>query len=185
MGTAYYYLAASLPMLDFNSEPPFSYQSFLENCQGLVRGEDFQAMRQASEGVHADEEVSSNETVAAWQAFEDAFRNEIAWFRANEVNQDPSDHVRGDRSVDPLVVEALAQAAKSSDLFEGERILDQVRWDFLDTLAQGHFFDLEFLIVYAVKLKILERYKEISSRRGRDVFEAYTDFVEQLGVARE
>ena len=181
MGTSYYYFAASLPMLAFEGAPPFSCESFLDDCKRIMQPKDFDVIYNVVDGTG----TVDNSVAKAWQQFEDSFRNEAAWFRASEINRGPSDYMRGERSVDPLVVEALAQAAKSSDLFEGEKILDLARWDFLDTLVQGHFFDIEFLIVYAVKLKILERYKHIESRKGREVFEAYKDFIAQQEIVNK
>ena len=35
--------------------------------------------------------------------------------------------------------------------------LDRLRWRFLEELAFGHYFDLETLVIYRLKLRILER----------------------------
>ena len=40
-------------------------------------------------------------------------------------------------------------------------MLDQARWAKLDELSFGHYFDLEALIIYAYKLRLLERWEKI------------------------
>lgn len=42
-----------------------------------------------------------------------------------------------------------------------EKILDEARWQVLDDLGFGHYFDMDSLILYAYKLKILERWEKI------------------------
>ena len=44
---------------------------------------------------------------------------------------------------------------------EAELILDRARWDFLEELSFGHYFDLDVLVIYACKLKILWRWEEV------------------------
>jgi len=44
--------------------------------------------------------------------------------------------------------------------------LDEIRWKALDELATGHYFDLEFLVTYTLKLRILERWEKIHSADG-------------------
>ena len=45
------------------------------------------------------------------------------------------------------------------------------RWQYLDDLARGHDYDLEFLICYGLKLKIHQRHQEYRSSKGHDVFD--------------
>ena len=54
------------------------------------------------------------------------------------------------------------------DLLEAEKLLDRTSWQFLDELEQGHYYDLEFLMVYGLKLKILERHQEYATSKGRE-----------------
>jgi hypothetical protein len=52
-------------------------------------------------------------------------------------------------------------AYRSASILEAEKILDQARWNFLDALSFGHYFDFDYLLVYGLKLKILERWEKI------------------------
>jgi len=169
MSTAYYYFAASLPMIVFGEPAPFSVENFLEDCERLLSPADLadiQLIWNPDPGV-----IARNRLVRAWLSFDHDFRNEMAWFRANEFNKDADEYLRGIRSFDPQIVEALAQAAKAGNPLEAEKILDQLRWNRIEDLARGHFFDMDILAAYALKLKILARYEVIASDQGAKHFE--------------
>lgn len=52
-------------------------------------------------------------------------------------------------------------AHRNPSILEAERMLDGERWCMLDELSLGHYFDIDFLIVYALKILILERWERI------------------------
>jgi len=52
-------------------------------------------------------------------------------------------------------------AYKTPSILEAEKTLDQARWEFLDSLSIGHYFDFNYLLSYLLKLKILERWDRI------------------------
>jgi Protein of unknown function (DUF2764). len=62
-----------------------------------------------------------------------------------------------DANIPPAVLAASVHPSPR----EGERILDEARWRFLEELAIGHYFDRDVLITYALRLKILERWERI------------------------
>jgi hypothetical protein len=56
-------------------------------------------------------------------------------------------------------------------LLEAEQYVDSVRWQKLDDLCLGHYFDLDALIVYALKLLILLRWEAVSKVDSRELLE--------------
>jgi hypothetical protein len=50
-------------------------------------------------------------------------------------------------------------------------MLDEARWRMLEELCVGHYFDLDFLIIYALKLLILERWQRIRTADGGRLLE--------------
>jgi len=172
MSKAYFYFAATLPMLEFESASPFSLEDFLLDCERLLDKHDFETITNALEASEPDESVE-NDLVKDWKEFSHNLRNEAAWIRATEANKDPVSVLRGARTADALITDIMMQTDKSPDPLTTEKIIDQGRWKRLDELAAGHGFDLETIIVYAIKLKILSRYREIESAKGEDIFEGY------------
>lgn len=174
-----YYLVASLSMLEFGSKPPLSSKEFLNECERLLPAGDYRKIVRA---VSDDDEErpGDGDTLRRWKRFSHNFRNEMAWFRAVEANKDPLEYLRGERAGEPEVVDALAEAVKAPDPLSAEKILDQMLWKTIDALASQHYFDVDVLITYALKLKILERYQTVGSTAGEEIFEKIKEGVLNL-----
>ena len=102
-------------------------------------------------------------TLKKWNAFDKALRNELVKIRAAHKKLDPLKYMRYEGGADPSITHIAAHAFRTPSLLEGEKILDQARWNFLDELAIGHYFDIDFLTVYANKLLIMERWEKINT----------------------
>lgn len=146
---------------------PMSVEAFRQECQRLLSAQDNALM----ERIWALEEIpcaTGNHFLDSWNRFEHALRNELTWHRADRLDQDPLKYLRGPRVLDPLYAEEVNRIFKMEDLWEAEKALNKMKWRFLDDLATGHYFDIEFLLIYALRLKMLERFQEYASPVGRD-----------------
>ena len=67
--------------------------------------------------------------------------------------------------------EAKIQAVlESSDLLAREKGIDDLVWDKVDRLATFHYFDLEAVLAYVVKLSIVNRWLALDEEIGRERF---------------
>lgn len=171
-----YYLTASLPVLTFGMKPPFSSRDFLDDCERVLLPSDHASVREAF--VDAKTEVS-HPAVRQWQDFLRALRNELVVVRAERLKRDAAAMLHGERDPSALVIDAVEQAVKAPDPMAAEQILDNARWRFLDEIAAGHYFDMTGIIVYGLKLKILERYQAVNVLAGKEKFKE----IEHLAVA--
>jgi len=156
----YEYLVSSLPMLSFGRKMPFSFERFLETCKALIPEDDFKVV----EGISLDwqDPRSQHALIKRWFEFDTALRNEIAKARAVHRHMDAAKYLRGDVSFsDPALIRLALNSHRNPSIIEAERILDEARWHVLEELASGHYFDLEFLVTYALKLRMLERWDRI------------------------
>lgn len=172
MSREYYYFAASLPLLDFDSKPIMNLGSFLSECQRLLAPEDFLLVEKALT-LPRVEENAGHCFVEAWHSFERAFSNELVYFRAGRLHKDPNEYIKGERAFSAHLADIIQQAMKMTDLLMAEKMIDKVRWSFLDELLTGHYFDIEMIIGYALKLQILERHQLFSSSLGEERFKQY------------
>jgi len=172
MSREYYYFVASLPLLQFDSKPFMSLEFFLLECERLLAGEDFFLIKDVLNSENINKE-SENSFVNRWRLFEKSFLNEIVYFRANRLHKDPNDFMKGERAFDVSLAEMIQQALKMADLLSAEKILDKARWIFLDELLVGHYFDVEVIVAYALKLKILERHQTFLSSQGQQQYQQY------------
>jgi len=93
---------------------------------------------------------------------------------------DPSDFIRLDRdgndNTDPVeLAEAAREAYNHESPLSGEDILNRARWSHLDELEVGHFFDLDRVIVYYLRLQILARRRIFTRSEGERLFAAINE----------
>jgi len=171
MGRKYYYFAATLPMPDFERPAAaLAVEDFLSAADGQLALGDIRLLRSALDGIPVP---SGQVFLAAWQTFERYLKNAIGSARMLAQDRHPQSGPHGDKGADVSMSQAVEEAVKHPDPLEGEKILDRLRWQQLDQMALGHYFDLEFLIAYALKLKILQRYRVIATGQGREMFATY------------
>jgi hypothetical protein len=131
----------------------------MEICKDKIPETDIGCLKLVSEiYTHEGPEV----ILKKWRVFDTALRNELVKIRASRKQVDPLKYIRGDEYAGPYITHIAMNAYRNPAILEAEKTLDQERWRMLDELATGHYFDLDFLITYALKLLILERWERIS-----------------------
>ena len=100
-------------------------------------------------GRDSDQDVMTGED-------EDADDVDIDGFRFN-----------GGEFEEALKVDAILS---QTDLVAREKGLDDVLWDKIDSLATFHYFDIEAVLAYIAKLRIVTRWLNLDEEVGRDVF---------------
>ena len=169
MDAAYYYFAASLPMLLWERKVPMSVGDFLAECGRLLSAEDGLLVKRLLEDDLG--ETTGHTQADRWIRFNRDFRNEMALFRAQRLNRDAAKHIRGFKESDPFARDIIHQASKIPDLLNAEKFLDRAVWQFLDDLCNGHYHDIVTIFVYGLKLRILARHQAYSSPQGRSAFD--------------
>lgn len=159
MAQFYTYLISSLPVLQFGTKSPFALSQFLSMCQELIPEQDFEILKNIN---NFDFLAANQETLKQWLDFEITLRNELVRIRATRKKVDPVRYLRRDGLSDNNLHNLAMTAHRSSSLLESEKFLDLERWKKLDELSVGHYFDLDFLIIYAIKLQIVIRWENIS-----------------------
>lgn len=160
MPNYYVYLISSLPMLNFGARPPFSFEGFLARCEELIPQKDLKALKAIPSAAPAQLKAAVLKKI---QGFDTILRNELVRIRAAHKKIDPVKYLRPDGFSGPSIYHIALAAHRNPSPLEGERLLDRERWNFLDELSVGHYFDADFLIIYASKLLILERWERINN----------------------
>lgn len=170
-GGYYVYLISSLPMLRFGARPPFPFEKFLALCERFIPPEDLDTLKCVQLSVDADVRAA-HPALARWFSFETALRNELVRLRAPHRHAEAAKYLRAEAGEGFSLAHAALAAHRKVSPLEAERFLDEVRWNFLEELAAGHYFDLDILILYALKIGILERWERIETAPGRALLEA-------------
>jgi hypothetical protein len=170
MASSYPYLISSLPMLHFGAKPPFAFKDLLETCQGLIPDNDFSIVSLCADEALWEQDVRQ-ETLKAWIAFDVGLRNELVKIRSSRMRINPERYLRNDGSDNTQLYHIAMNSHRILSLVESEKFLDQARWDRLDELVFGHYFDLDSLIVYALKLQILWRWEKVDRADKQEILE--------------
>jgi len=157
----YVYLIASLPMLHFGVKPAISLEKFMQACRELLSEEDNKILAACAQQNTYENKINQA-TLNKWRVFDTILRNELVKIRAGYKKIDPAKYLRQDGITESYIFHLSLSAHRNPSILEGEKMLDEGRWHLLDDLAQGHYFDLDFLLVYCLKLLILEKWEKIN-----------------------
>ena len=172
----YTYLISSLPVLNFGMKPPFSFERFLQNCRPFISEEDFLLLGNLPITIDEYGKSVSHPTIEKWLAFDTTLRNELVKIRAQSKKIDPAKYLRGENPIDVAISHIAVSSHRSASILEGEKILDEARWQALDDFGFGHYFDMDSLILYAYKLKILERWEKIYTQDKERLIIVYSQW---------
>lgn len=155
----YIYFAAEMPGLQWGSEQFLSEQDFLEEAQKWMNDADYSALTHTladrydspvSKGVYVD-----------YLTFEKDLRTELAAYR--KAAKDGYEY---------KFVHLPAQLVKDGSPLDIELKLMKYRWDWLEEREFGHYSDLDFFLLYYLKLQLLQRVATFKKEVGEEAFEA-------------
>ena len=155
----YYYLIAELPTLFFGKEAAMTIEKFLAEAQNWMDARDYHILSQVDMNDF-DAKKRVNPVYDEFKLFENQIRSDIAlWREAQKKNQEykPSNF--------PVSM------IKEGNPLEIEIRFMELRWQFIDELEREHHFDLGFLILYYLKLQILQRYYIFNKEQGLKKFQ--------------
>jgi len=162
---SYYYFISSLPTLTFGEKPPMSTSDFIENSKQWLPKNDWQDLNTIAKNSN---ELKKN-IALKWKNFNENLIYLLAAERATRLGKDQSPYLEKAGLVEPAVRSAVQDALKASDPSEAERILDKIKWNFLDDISIMHHFDFNIALSYLLKLKILERRATLDKKTGKDI----------------
>ncbi len=155
----YYYLVAQLPALHFNREAPITVERFFEEAAKWLSPKDLAALREAR--LDLDKGPSEERGVLRrYREFHRRFRRELGeWRQALREGYETRPE-----TFSPSLV-------KEGNPLEIERKLLARQWEAVEEEEMEHHFDLDFLILYYLKLQILERLAAFDAKKGKERFE--------------
>ena len=177
----YYYTVASLPLLAYDMDRPLSISNFLEICQQQLSQRDNQVLKCASL-IELESTKSTYRVLQNWFIWEKSLRNELVKLRAQRRGEELEKYLV--ESPEILGLQEIARNAFTQDSpLTAEEILNRARWEYFDELEIGHYFDIEKLIVYYLRLRLLERKALFNREKGltrfNDIYESITKNIYQ------
>lgn len=175
----YYFFVSSLPYLRYDEGVVVDPEDFLASARLNLAPADYATLVTASIDT-PDQVDSAVPVVRSWQLFERGLRNSLVRVRSSNLGVSAEEYLRvpesGDDGSDrPGLIEAARQVSAEESPLAGEHLLGRLRWEFLCELETGHFFDLDAIVVYYLKLQLLARNRLFDRSAGESMFRAATE----------
>ena len=175
----YYYTVAALETIRLGEKVPISEAQFLQFTEDTLNAKDYQVLLGSRWGRTEPTGLPFADRILSW---EKELRLELAKARILKLQFDPAPALPASDGNDALLEKVRAALALDSPL-DGERFLDHLRWSFLEDMGASHFFDLEALVVYYLKLQIALRQEKFQKELGQESFEkAYAAVTDSFNI---
>ncbi len=92
-------------------------------------------------------------------------------------NVDPAKYLVGEANTEFEGFAALQDIFKEKDMYEKEHRLDTFRWDCISEIVTLHYFDIDVILAFLAKAKIVERWQSLDKEKGAILFRQYVDEV--------
>lgn len=155
----YYYFAAQLPFLKFGEHSFINRDYFLNEAEKWLSEKDY-AVLFGVDINHFSPDKSAPAILAAYKTHEVDLRRQLAALRGAQG-------ANGEYKISHDLQEALS----GKNPLEAEREMLWLRWKFIEEIEADHYFDLEFLILYFLKIQIMQRLFSFDKEKGSKSFE--------------
>jgi len=159
MQNKYYYLIASLPYLEMEAEMEISEDAFLYDCRKWLTEADLETLNSAATSYNEPKE-NDNSLIVRWKEFDGELKKELAAIR--EVKKNGASEKSGQETAREIIEQ------ETPLLMEQE--FEKSRWRFLDNEEAKYDFDINSLVIYYLKLQILERLDSFDKEKGEERF---------------
>jgi hypothetical protein len=166
----YYYLICSLPFIRLEEAPSINSGEFRSLCQEQISDNDLQLLDAVSLVPVKDNPFPTGSSAFQWLALEKNLRKRMAAYRVGRKSENTNRSMpKGDGSsdIDRCIQEAYAKVNPA----EREKYLDSLRWHWLDELEFGHYFDVNKLFIYKLRLLIHEKWLCRNNEQGYQNFD--------------
>jgi hypothetical protein len=166
MKEQYYYVITSLPYLSLSEELPIRKDEFLVDCKKYLKETDFDKLESVSLFNSGENEVPLD-VIRRFFKWERGIRNALVRLRAARLGLEPDEFIR-DEIVDHSQTHLAEEAFNADSPLKAEESLNKARWRYLDELEFEHYFDIERLVIFFIKVQILERISSFDAEEGME-----------------
>lgn len=138
---------------------------------------------------------ANNEFVRRWFCFERNVNNIVVALTARQVGVDASrsligdddvtQHLRSSKEADFGLQTMLSYFGNvkvitgNGDPVKKERALDELKWRWLEDETFFHYFSIEKVFAFLVKLDIVERWSRLDAEHGQQLFRQLIDYIKK------
>lgn len=182
MGKQYYYLVAFLPSLVFGEKAPHSSAAFLESCKEHLDPKSLSIVKEIILSERFEKRLHG--FLDAWIDWDESLKAAIAGLRAKRLAvQEATFNRKIIKGKEEMIFSwLLSNLEKAPNPLNAEIILAKTRWDKIDEMESGHFFDIERIMAHALKLRLMERLNSFENEKGMKRFGEIADLAQMPNI---
>lgn len=166
----YYYTRAALPTIRLGEKVPISGEKFLQFAGATVSPGDYRLLSRSRWGSDDPAGHSFADRILAWDK---ELRLELARARLAEPKCSLAELVLPESDGLDVLTEKVRTALTLDSPLAVEIYLNNLRWGFVEEMGVAHFFDLEAMMAYYLKLQIALRQEKFQKEVGLEFFKKY------------
>ena len=129
---------------------------------------------------------SSSAFVRGWAELNKNLRNILALYTCRRLGWDPKDYIVGNGEVEELLrtstskdlglgdqlsyLKDVLRIAEERDIARRERLIDLLKWQWMDEWTFVRVFDIDNVLCYYLRLEILSRWVQLDAEHGEATF---------------
>ncbi|MBO5805038.1 MAG: DUF2764 family protein [Bacteroidales bacterium] len=183
----YHYIIAGLPDLvpEFGSQQ-FSYNEISAAIRANLSKKDNKLVDWLEFGLQEDNlhhyfyhkaEHSKNNFLSQYFAFDRFLRNVQVSLLSRTLGKESEKYMMGEINTENDDYKEIAKIFEISNLIEREQALDRFRWRKISEINLYHYFDIDVILAFLLKGKIVERWIKLDQAKGAELFEQYVSEV--------
>ncbi len=155
----YYYFVSQLPFLQFDKSVPVSVDAFLTEAEKWLTDTDYRLLDRTNINRFEHIERQEPEALKEFKEFEYVLRKQISEYRRSQ-KQKKENKLSG----------KISRIVSEANSLEAERAILKLRWGFLEEKELSYHFDLNFLIIYFLKMQLIARVASFDKEKGMRIF---------------
>ena len=188
----YHYIIAGLPELVLNADnKSFSYDavkdsiiySSTEKDRRLIEWFEFGSNEQnLSSHFYREVFKSKNRFLKMYFALDLEIRNRKVDFVAGKMDRDGDQYKVSvcngvELGLSGEQLEKLSGIFSNKNILEKEQLLDKFKWDFINSLNPYGTFDMDVILAFLAKGKLIDRWNKLDRKAGEEMFRRLVDEV--------
>ncbi|MCF0165864.1 MAG: DUF2764 family protein [Bacteroidales bacterium] len=175
----YHYIVASLPTMakDLLESEGSVYERTLEQVFPLLDSHDQKLARWISETFEPERRGSlfyvkarrlDNSFLKSFIGLDRKIRLSQVKFLSESLGPQVCEYAQGEL---PETIDGeLAAVFAHENILDREKALDRYKWDQIDAFTEGHYFDMDVILAFLAKARIIDRWRELDPVRGEAFF---------------
>lgn len=182
----YEYLIAGLPVLsqDWTAHSSLSADSLIDEIAGSCSKKDNDLIAELLSGYQEENFNESfyrsmtahkNRFIREFFTFDLRARNAKVRYLNGRLGRNDSQDIFWEPDALPEDDEKLDAVFRETDLLKREKALDSLAWDKISDVVLFDYFNINVLLAFIAKLKIIDRWLKLDEQTGRDMFRRLVD----------